>query len=338
MTGITAFMLHERWFVQESSFPVQYDLAMSPRTWIPLGIALGITGLAWLLFRARGRRAIVPGPVELGMKWEKYQDLLSWMPLVIGLHTAVTLLVSGVGHRLLVPNLVLPENFAGAALGLMEIAVALSFLYGALTRFGAVLLGVTWIGGLLLFGPVRLLEHSLFLGIAFFLFAAGRGPLAIDMSMERLHRPIERLMPHAVKILRILTGLSIAVVAFTEKLWNPEMGLAFLAEHRFNFFPALGVTSIGDPEFLFIAGVVELTFGMLLMSGAFVRLVILVIWVPFNLTLPMLGWTELAGHLPIYGIMGLLLIWGEEKRESGQAMMDGVAGHESKSAGRPATR
>ncbi len=322
-------LLHERWFVEDSRFPVQFDQALTSRTWMPLGIAIVVTALAVVVWRARNRRDIVPGPIELGMKWKNYQDLLSWMPLVIGVHTAVTLLVSGIGLRLFVPSLELPENFLGALLGLVEIAVALSLIYGALTRFGAIALAILWLGGAILFGPLRLVEHALFLGIAFFLFAAGRGPLAFDMSLERLHRPVERLMPYAVPVLRVLTGLSIAVVAFTEKLWNQPMGLAFLAEHPFNFFPAIGLAAIGDPEFLFIAGIVELTFGILLMSGVFVRLFTLAIWLPFNLTLPMLGWPELVGHLPIYGIMGLLLIWGEARPESDRALMEGVAEHDA---------
>ncbi len=333
MAATAVVLLHERWFTDESRFPVQYDLALTPRTWIPLAIALGITAGAVVVWRWREQRPIVPGPLELGMKWENYQDLLSWMPLVIGVHTAVTLLVSGIGLRLFVPNLDLPGNFLGAVIGLAQIAIALSFIYGALTRLAAVALGAVWLAGAIFFGPVRLIEHSLFLGIAFFLFAAGRGPLAFDMSIERLHRPIERLMPYAATVLRVLTGLSIAVVAFTEKLWNPAMGLAFLAEHRFNFFPALGVSSIGDPEFLFIAGVVELTFGLLLMSGVFVRLIILILWLPFNLTLPLLGWTELVGHLPIYGIMGLLLIWGETRPEANVAMVEGVEEHAGSAEG-----
>jgi hypothetical protein len=51
--------------------------------------------------------------------------------------------------------------------------------------------------------------------------------------------------------------------------------------------------------------VIELTFGMLLIAGNFVRLIILILWLPFNLTLPFMGWTELVGHLPIYGVMAL---------------------------------
>jgi hypothetical protein len=61
-----------------------------------------------------------------------------------------------------------------------------------------------------------------------------------------------------------------------------------------------------------MAGTIELTLGLLLMSGAFVRAVIVMLWLPFNLTLPLLGWRELVGHLPVYGIMALLLICGDE--------------------------
>ncbi len=317
-------LLHERWFVDEARFPVQYALALTARTWIPLGIALGVTALAVVVWRARGRRPIIPGPLELGMKWDRYEQLLTWMPLVIGFHTAVTLLVSGIGLRLFVPNLSLPENLLGAVLGVAQIGIALSFIYGALTRLAAVALAATWLAGAFVFGPLRLLEHSLILGIAFFLFATGRGALSFDMALDRLHRPIEPLVPHAAPVLRVLTGLSIAMVAFTEKLWNEPMGLAFLAEHRFNFLPAVGLTAIGDREFLFLAGIVELTLGLLLMSGAFVRLLIIVLWVPFNLTLPLLGWRELVGHLPIYGIMGLLLIWGESRPETEHALVEGI--------------
>jgi len=326
-----AVFLHERWFVPDL-FPVQFELAFTRQTWIPVGVAAGVTALAVALWRARRRRPVISGPLDLGMPWENYQRLLSWMPLVIGVHTAVPLLVSGVNLRLLVPNLALAPNLLGGALGLAQIVVGLSFVYGALARLGAATLAAVWLAGALLFGPVKLLEHSLFLGIAFFIFAVGRGPLALDMALTRLHRPAKRLVPYAVPVLRVMTGISIVVLAFTEKLWNPEMGLAFLKEHPFNFFPALGLPSIGNRGFLLIAGTVELTFGALLISGAFVRLVILLLWLPFNLTLPLLGWRELVGHLPIYGIFALLLIWGEERGETEGAMVEGIGRQERKGA------
>lgn len=182
-------LLHERWFVDGERYPVQFDAAFTSATWFPLGVAVGVTSIATVLWRVRGRRPFVPGPLELGMTWERYQRLLSWMPLVIGLHAAVAL-------------------------------------------------ALTWATGAIIFGPVQLLEQAMLLGIAFFLFTTGRGPLAFDMALERLHKPLERFMPYAVPVLRVLTGVSIAVVAFTEKLWDIPMGLAFLADHHFNFFIA----------------------------------------------------------------------------------------------------
>lgn len=177
---------------------------------------------------------------------------------------------------------------------------------------------------MLYFGPVRLIEHTELLGVAFFLFATGRGPLAFDMALEQLHRPVARLVPYAVPVLRVCTGFGLAVVAFTEKRWNLPMGLAFLATHHFNFFPAVGIP-VSDTMFLLMAGTVELTIGLILMSGAHVRLLILVTLIPFNLTLPFLGWRELVGHRPIYGILALLLLTGEEKQDVDDALADGLS-------------
>jgi hypothetical protein len=133
MTGAAITPLHERWFVDNARYPVQFDAIFTATTWIPVGIAAGITLLAALAWRRRRGRAIVPGPLELGMSWEHYTRLLSWMPLVIGLHAAVVLLVSGVSLRLFFPNLMLPSNFLGAALGLTEIAIGLSIALVAFT-------------------------------------------------------------------------------------------------------------------------------------------------------------------------------------------------------------
>ena len=315
--------LHERWFVSRDH-PVDVSQLFTMQTAVPVAIALAATGVALLAWRARGRREVIPGPLQLGMEWENYQRLLSWMPLVIGLHAAVPLLVAGVQLQLFVPNLALPYNFFGGLVALAEIVIALSFLYGAATRIGAAFLALIWLVGAIWFGPVLLLEHSLFLGVAFFMFVMGRGPAALDMTLQRFHRPLEQLVPRAVPALRVMTGIGIIVLAFTEKLWNVPMGVEFLERYPLNFFPAIGFEGVDDATFIVIAGTVELTFGLLLVSGAFVRLMTLILWVPFNLTLPFLGWRELVGHLPIYGIMALIVIWGEERSETEYAFVKGV--------------
>jgi hypothetical protein len=306
-------ILHERWFLDETRFPVQFGTWSSPESLVPIAVAVGITLLATAIFRARGRHSVVPGPIALGMPWENYVRLLTWVPLVIGVHMGVTLLVSGVNRQLFVPNLGLPVNLLGGVLGMVEIAIALAFIYGALARPAAAALGATWLFGMLFFGPLRLIEHTEILGIAFFLFATGRGPLAFDMVLDKLNKPVGPLIPYAVPVLRISLGIGLTVVAFTEKLWNIPMGLAFLSEYHLNFFPYMGLPGIDDTRFLLIAGTVELLLGLMLIAGTYVRLMIIVTLIPFNLSLPFFGWRELVGHLPTYGILALLLLWGDER-------------------------
>jgi hypothetical protein len=318
--------LHERWFLDESKFPVQFDTWSSANSLIPIGVAVGITVIATIVYRARDRHTVVPGPINLGMPWENYVRLLTWVPLVIGVHMGVTLLVSGVSRQLFIPNLVLPVNLLGGLLGMIEIAIALSFIYGALTRPAATMLGVLWIIGVIVFGPIRLIEHTEILGIAFFLFVTTRGPLAFDMALDRLNKPVAPLVPHAVPVLRIALGIGLSVVALTEKIWNIPMGLAFLAEHNFNFFPYIGMTQIDNTKFLLIAGTIELVVGLMLIAGTYVRLVILVTLIPFNLSLPFMGWRELVGHLPIYGILALLLLWGDERPGERGALVRALLG------------
>jgi hypothetical protein len=321
-------ILHERWFTDEAKFPVQFDTWSSPNSLVPIAVASGITIAATLIWRARGKHSVVPGPIALGMPWENYVTLLTWVPLVIGVHMGVTLLVSGVSRQLFIPNLALPVNLLGGVLGMIEIAIALSFIYGALARPAAAALGATWLFGMLVFGPLRLLEHTEIFGIAFFLFATGRGPLAFDMALGRLNKPVAPLIPYAVPVLRVSLGIGLVLVALTEKIWNIPMGLAFLADHHFNFFPYIGMP-IDDAKFLLIAGTVELVVGLMLIAGAYVRLVILITLIPFNLTLPFMGWRELVGHLPTYGILALLLLWGDERAGEKGTLVKALRGSEA---------
>ena len=319
-------ILHERWFLDESRFPVQFDTWNTPQALIPVGVAVGVTAIATLIYRARGRHNVIPGPIQLGMPWENYIKLLTWVPLVIGVHLGVTLLVSGVSRQLFIPNLVLPLNLLGGVLGMIEIAIALSFIYGALARPAAAVLAMIWLVGTIVFGPLRLIEHTEIIGIAFFIFATGRGPLAFDQALDRLNKPVEQLIPYAVPVLRVALGVALTVVAFTEKIWNVPMAVAFLQDHHFNFVPYIGMTSIDDVRFVLIAGTIELIVGLMLITGSYVRLVILITLIPFNLTLPFMGWRELVGHLPTYGILALLLLWGDERPGEHGALVRALLG------------
>jgi uncharacterized membrane protein YphA (DoxX/SURF4 family) len=120
-----------------------------------------------------------------------------------------------------------------------------------------------------------------------------------------------RLAPSA---LRIGVGISLVMVAFSEKLANPQLALSFLQQHPLNFTAALGMP-MSDAAFVLCAGTVELLVGLCVLFGLFPRVIILVAWLPFNLTLTIFDWVELIGHLPFYGAMAFLLVWTPEERD-----------------------
>lgn len=113
-------------------------------------------------------------------------------------------------------------------------------------------------------------------------------------------------------VLRVTTGVAIIAPALSEKIWNPGIGAAFLHGHpQFNFpHYYLGMSWFTDDRFVLAAGIAEGVIGMLLISGVLTRVVILAMWVPFNVTVPFLPPAELLGHLPIFAIMYVLLVHG----------------------------
>jgi uncharacterized membrane protein YphA (DoxX/SURF4 family) len=151
------------------------------------------------------------------------------------------------------------------------------------------------------------------LGFALFFFLAGRGPIAIDRLIVSRLEPSPNLMRHAVRALRIGVGVGLISAALTEKLGNPALALSFLEQQPLNFTAALGL-AIPNEIFLRAAGSIELLVGLCLVCNVFAREIIVVAWIPLNLTLTIFDWTELVGHLPIYGAMAVLLIWENTKQ------------------------
>lgn len=299
---------HERWFVENGDNPVRLADVFTPVTLLALATMGAAVGAAWLAERLVARqRGNLPPLERFGIK--SLDNLYAWLPPILAIHAAVPLLVNGVGLHLFAPNLPLPRNLAGGLLAMAQIVVALSFLYGALTRVGAIALAATGLAGMLFFSPLLVLEHCDLLGIAVFLYITGRGPFSVDAQIGRVGHPHLHLLPHAVPALRILTGFAIVVLGFTEKLWNFDLALEFLRAQPFNFTSATPLP-LSDERFILVAGLVEVTIGALIISGLWTRAVILLALLPFNLTVPFFGWAELVGHLPTYGTMVVLLIWG----------------------------
>ena len=181
----------------------------------------------------------------------------------------------------------------------------------SVTRLFALLLVGIWTLGLGVVGIEEMLENAHYLGFAAFFFLAGRGPISIDRLLFPVLEPSRGLMRYAVPALRIGVGISFVVVSFTEKLANLPLARAFLEEYPLNFTDNIGL-ALSDTTFILSAGTVELIVGLCLVFGIFMREIILLAWLPFNLTLTVFDWTELVGHLPFYGVMALL-VWAPDR-------------------------
>lgn len=119
----------------------------------------------------------------------------------------------------------------------------------------------------------------------------------------------------AIKLLRIVLGVSLIALALTEKLLQPELALNVLAQHPLNFMVHLGI-NFSDSWFVLGAGMVELFIGLLFVLGLMVRtttLVILGLMVASNSYFFWIGnyplaMMELIGHLPVFAV-GILLLF-----------------------------
>jgi uncharacterized membrane protein YphA (DoxX/SURF4 family) len=152
-----------------------------------------------------------------------------------------------------------------------------------------------------------ILEQVHILGIAIFLFITGRGAISIDrVFRQQKALPVPEAPAIALTLLRVCMGVGIAFGALTEKLLDPGLAGALLAERPYlNVVAGLGVS---NGQFAFLAGLVELVIGLVIVSGQLTRPVMAAGAVLFTATLPVFGWLELLGHLPYYGIMLTLFI------------------------------
>jgi hypothetical protein len=310
---------HEKWFVDGNRYPIQWERLFS----LPTAAALLTAALAlggFLLLRRLLDDPRFPNPPWL-------RPVESSVQAVIGIQTAISLVYMTVKGSLLSPPLSVGTGPLGLALLGVQIFVSFTLVTGWLTRVGGALLIGLVACTFLLFPPVFAFEQVLFVGIGLFFLVMGRGLFRpAGERMRRLDAFWRQYTFLALPVLRVFTGLSILWLAFSEKLLAPEMGVAFLREYpNFNFMRLLGFSWFTDELFVYSAAAVEATVGVLLIAGVLPRLVILFMWLPFNVTIPLLPPDELLGHLPILAVMYAVFLEGPGRLQPAEAEGEPVA-------------
>jgi uncharacterized membrane protein YphA (DoxX/SURF4 family) len=297
---------HERWFVPDAARSTpEWDRLVSLPVIVALASGAAAVALLALLQRLVGD-PLWPRP---GFS----QRLEPSAPAILGVQTAIAMIFMASRLNLFVPNIELPRNIVGGLVAGVAVVAAFSFITGVLTRIGAVVTLGLLLVTLLLVSWYQTLEQAVFAGIALYLLAVGRGVVRYDDRGKEDRTPFgDRLRPHALTFLRLGAGISIVTLALTEKLLDVELGLAFLREYPdFNLGRLFGLP-VSDEQFVYLAGIVEMTAGIALLAGFLPRVVILALWIPFNLGIVFLPAQELIGHLPILSTMYVLLVRGTE--------------------------
>lgn len=294
---------HETWFTNERP-PFDFAFLLEPLTLSYLAIAV-VVALGWRCAAKRFRTPEIPQLSRLG-------DLAPWIPRLLGVHAGVSLIAQAYAGTYLVPALRLPDGWVGTVLALTEGAVGVWLVSGWRIRPAAGLLVISGPLGAIFFGVLPILERVDLLGIAVFLVLLPPSP-----NEWGAVRPSPVDLRKALFSLRLLAGGALVVLAFSEKLVRPELALVVIDEYPFlNVVRELGF-NVSDLEFVRMAGAVELLFGLLVVSGAAPQVAVIVAGIPFNATLFFFGASELVGHLPVYGVMLALLVYGSNQATCG---------------------
>jgi hypothetical protein len=291
---------HETWFTDLRP-GYSWDFLTDPATLLSIALAVAVA-VVWRAAATRLPKPELPFLAPLG-------NLAPWMPRILGVHAGVSLLSQAASGSYLAPALELPPGAFGTFLAVVEALIGIWLIAGYRVTPAAWLLVALGPLGMLGYGLVPILERVDLLGIALFLGFLppddARPGGEVDVRPARL--------AHALLSLRLLVGGALVVLAFTEKLARPELARAFLDDYpAFNILQAAGL-EVGDDAFIRVAGGVELLFGLLVISGALPQVAVIVAGIPFNATLFFLGTSELIGHLPVYGAMLVLLVYGSSR-------------------------
>ena len=309
---------HEKWFIDPQFHPSDPALVLSERTLMALGVGAVAVLVLWGLQRLVGD-ALWPRLAIFDRMREGDVRLLA-------VQTAVALIYMAVRLALLTPHQSLPQAPLGFALAGAQLLIAFSFITRVLDRAGAALLMLMGLVVAVLFSPLDSLQLAFYGGIAVLIFVSGVGRRAVA-PQPPVSEP--EWGQRALVALRVLSGVAFVFIALGDKIWNPDLGVAFLEKYpHFNVARLVGV-DVPDETFALVAGVIEVAAGMLLISGFLTRVVIAVLLVPFNLTVPFLPAEEMIGHLPIFGILYVLLVngpgrWRQAKPEEATGVLRGT--------------
>lgn len=288
---------HTRWFAQGELEPF---ISTEPTLLYLLAcatVSLVIVLMAYLLERYK--------LLQLNFLQPKTHNAFVRASSTLSIITGSFFMIAGTHGYLFSPNLNYGVHIP-TSLIVFQFIVGLMLVLGVYARLGALALMLLWFSGITFGGVEALIENVWVLSIASFIFIMGNDHYGL-VSAESLKKLSKKMENYALPILRVGTGATLLVLGFSEKIFQPELGMNFLSMYHWNFMHSFGFS---DYLFVLSAGTVESLLGLLLVLGVMTRLVSVVIAVFFTIPIFIIGPIELAGHLPHFIAIVMLILFG----------------------------
>lgn len=250
---------HVKWFVDsekvigEDHGRVPFYYLGSSEVWVWALISIFIVVMFSIIDR------VIPEPQRLRKFGNIHRHtIVRVSEVVLGLFLVT---VSFVWHIILVPEMPI-DSLERLHIGFVQIVAGLLFIFGFLPRVAAVLAGLIYLFMGMTLGLMPILENIMLLALLVFFYLE--------------HVPVRsycaRYRKYGLEIVRIGTGISLIVFAFTEKLMYPELGIEFLRVHNWNFMYNMGIGWFSDNLFVLSTGFAELVFGIIFIFGYLTRI------------------------------------------------------------------
>ena len=298
---ITTSAAHVRWFVDTNASVERFEpysiTDIEVIVWI--AIALFLIGASILLDMRLPEVRIVDTKTR--------HDFIE----ILRVFTGMSMMLTAYEGAIIAPHLVAFGPF-GTVLLIAQAIIGIMLIANRFIRHVAILIILLHLGLAIKFGLLAAFEYLIMVAIGVFL-------LINNLPTEELK---ERWKPYSVDLLRIITGISLITLGFSEKLVGAMMAESFLALYDWNFMEDIGFTFFTDRLFVLSAGVVEVVFGVILVLGTTTRLNTLALSIVLfasNVIFLVQGENEAAmvefiGHMPVIGVALILLLLGAGQR------------------------
>lgn len=284
----TAIFAHVKWFVTDSSSLS----SLGAVEWLAT-LAIVSGGIVTAYFLARSFRNFT-NQVNFVL------SPLRWVvPVVIRVTTGLALVIFSINGTFYTPV----DPPLGEWLLILQLIIGVSWIFGIGVRYSSIVAGLLYLSVAIGSGFITVLEHLEVLAASVYLFLNGPTRFSLDAKFSSASTSDAKYEQSAGNSYRILIGVSLAVLALSEKLLNPGLAQSFLANHQWNILASFGVT---NSLFIAIIGGFELLFGILIILNLLPRLVTLAVLGTMVATAFLLGITEVYGHLFAVGLVALV--------------------------------